>query len=118
MEAPAPSPSALPVALSDLASHVSSAVLVAGVVVDTPSATTVRLEDHERATVLVQRPAGALVVLQPGMKVLVRGTVNQDLSVSEDAAHPTTNLGEKYDLKLHHDGAKVMSQPALAALFT
>lgn len=111
-------PPATTAVMSDLASHVSRAVIVAGNVVDASSRSSIRLEDHERATVIVNRPADSLIVVEKDMKVLVRGVVNQDLSIAEDPRYPTTDLGEKYDLKLHHDSAKVLSQAAVATIFT
>jgi Replication factor A protein 3 len=107
-----------PAVLSDLASHVSKAVTVVGKVVDASSGSTVRLEDHERATVIVNRPADSLLVLEKGMKVLVRGVVNQDLSIAEDPTFPVSDLGDNFDLKLHHDSAKVLAQVSIAIIFS
>lgn len=82
------------------------------------NAAVVRLEDHERVGVSVTRPADAPLMLSPGMIVLVRGTVNQDLSIAEAPDFPTTDLGEKYDLQLHSDAAKVFRKPSLSAIFS
>lgn len=105
------------VSISDLSTHVLKTVCVAGKVVDASNPSLVRLEDHERVGVSVSRAADAPLVVQQGMTVLVRGTVNQDLSIAEAHDFPTTDLGEKYDLQLHCDAAKVFSKPSLSAAF-
>ena len=106
------------VGASELSAHVHKSVCVAGVVCESADATRVRLQDHERATVDVRRAGDAAVPLTPGMKVLVRGTVNPDLSVVEDPQFPTTDLGEKFDLALHYDAAKTLGQSALSHMFS
>jgi hypothetical protein len=104
--------------LSDLASHVLKTVTVAGTVVDAADPQCIRLEDHEKATVVVNRPAGAPLVVEAGMKVLVRGVVNQDLSIAEAPTFPTTDLGDKFDVALHNEAARVLSQAAVASIFS
>lgn len=76
-----------------------------------------RLEDAERASVIIHRAPDAPLVVANGMNVLVRGVVNQDLSIAEDPGFGTTDVGEGFDLALHCDAAKVLKQAGLAPIF-
>jgi hypothetical protein len=51
------------------------------------------------------------------MNVMVRGVVNLDQSIGESPDFPTTDLGEKFDLKLYEDSVGVLSQPSVSHIF-
>lgn len=106
------------VQINDLNNFLHKAVCVTGKVVEVPSSSVLKLQDSTGSVATVVRPMDSPVVAEPGMILLVRGVVNQDLSIAESPEFPTTDLGDKFDLKLYHDTVAVLSKPAVAHIFT
>jgi hypothetical protein len=117
MQVQAPSPPAPAVRIQDLPLHMHKSVCVAGRLVDSSAGTTMRIADDSGAAVDVTRPADAPLVLEPGMVLLVRGTVNQDLSICEAPDFPTTDLGDSFDLALFQASCPVLNNSAFAHIF-
>jgi len=55
---------------------------------------------------------------QWGMKILIRGMVNRDLSISECADFPLTILGEDFDIELSNSTADITNSPQFRYMFS
>lgn len=105
------------VRLEDLPKYQMRTVWVAGRVTDAPAPSSMKLVDASNHTVSVSRPDNSQILVDVGTHVLVCGTVNQDNTISENAAHPTTILGDDYDLTLHNDAAVALQSASFAGVF-
>lgn len=53
-----------------------------------------------------------------GMKILIRGMVNSDLSISECADFPLTILGENFDIELSNSSTDITNSPKFRHIFS
>jgi hypothetical protein len=111
-DSPAPS-----IRLADVAAHPHKVVCVAGKVLDASNPSQVKIQDLAGTTVMVKRDSSSPTIVENSMLVMVRGVVNLDRSIGESPDFPTTDLGEKFDLKLYEEAVRVMSQLSVAHIF-
>lgn len=72
-------------------------VIVAGKVL-TSDDSTLTLDGGDGGKLSIVRASPSLVMVEPGMNVMVRGLVNQNLSIAESSTFPTTDLGDKFGM--------------------
>lgn len=85
------------VTAKQLNSFLHKPVIVAGKVENVNEATlTIDGGDQGKVSVVRSKPAQAMI--EPGMNVLIRGFVNQDLTVAESKNFPATDLGENFGM--------------------
>lgn len=72
-------------------------VMVAGKVI-TATDSTLILESGEDKKITVYRSKPFLVLVEVGMNVLIRGTVNPDLSIVESKDFPPSDIGERFGM--------------------
>lgn len=70
-------------------------VMVAGKVI-TATDSTILLDSGEDKKITVYRSKPFLVHVEVGMNVLIRGTVNPDLSIAESKDFPPSDVGERF----------------------
>jgi hypothetical protein len=109
--------SAPAVKLTDLGGHPHKVVCVSGKVIDASNLAHIKIQDTAGNTVVVQRDPSSPTIVTNSMNVMVRGVVNLDRSIGESPDFPTTDLGEKFDLKLYEDSVGVLSQPSVSHIF-
>lgn len=78
-----------------LNAHMNKQVVVAGKVA-TVNEGAITLDCGEGGKVTVVRNRAAMIMIEPGMNIMVRGRVNPDLTVAESPSFPPTDLGEKF----------------------
>lgn len=83
-----------------LNSYILKPVMVAGKVLTVNDSTFV-LDGGDQGKVSVLRCKPSPIMVQPGMNLLVRGFVNQDLSVAESKNFPASDLGDKFGTCKH-----------------
>lgn len=88
------------VTASQLNSFLLKSVIVAGKVINA-SDSMLMLDGGSGGKISVVRSRPSMVMVQPGMDVMIRGTVNQDLSIAESASFPTTDLGDNFGSSCH-----------------
>lgn len=81
-----------------LGAHMHKPVFVAGRVT-AASDTSLTLQGFQgEQPITVARASPALVDIETGMTVMIRGFVNQDLSIAESRIHPACDLGDKFGM--------------------
>lgn len=78
-----------------LNSFLHKPVIVAGKVENVNEAT-LTLDGGDQGKVNVVRSKPAQAMIEPGMNVMIRGFVNQNLTVAESKNFPATDLGENF----------------------
>lgn len=78
-----------------LNAYLHKSVTVAGRAVSVTDSTLI-LDGGDQGKVTVARAQPSQVMIEQGMNMMVRGFVNQDLSVAESKNFPASDLGEKF----------------------
>lgn len=78
-----------------LNSFLHKPVIVAGKVVSV-NESTMTLDGGDPGKVNVVRSKPSQAMIEPGMNIMVRGFVNQDLTIAESKNFPATDLGESF----------------------
>lgn len=79
-----------------LSAHIKKCVMFAGKVQNVDSNFVMLDAGDNSRPVKVQRAVPSMVQLEPGMTILIRGFVNDDLSISETASFPPTVLSDNF----------------------
>jgi hypothetical protein len=112
-DSPAPA-----IRLADVAAHPHKVVCVAGKVIDASNPSLVKIQNLTGTVVTVKRDSSSPTIVENSMHIMVRGVVNLDRSIGESPDFPTTDLGEKFDLKLYEESVAVMSQSGISHIFS